>query len=82
MRAFAIYRGDGDVVGIVTTESDDAPPVVKTGNPDEIVTEIETSDVAVALSGREAETRALEALQGFRLERRLIKRSENTSSDG
>ena len=28
MRAFAIFGGDGDVVGIVTTESDDAPFVV------------------------------------------------------
>ena len=65
MRAFAIYRGDGDVVGIVTTESDDAPPVVKTGNPDEIVTEIETSDVALALSGREAENGLLKHCRDF-----------------
>jgi hypothetical protein len=74
MRSFAIHRRDGYVVGIVTTEADDAPPIMGTDNPDQIVTEVAIPDGGLALSDPDSEKMAPEALQAFRIERRLVRK--------
>jgi hypothetical protein len=78
MRVFVIHRRDGCVDGIVTTEADDAPPVVGTGDASQIVTEGSMPEGAIALADSHAladpdyETRALEALRAVRIEHRLV----------
>lgn len=73
MRSFVIHRRDGYVVGIVTTSQGNAPTLAAVGAPDEIVTEIDLPADAIAVSGTESEQQAIEVLQAFRIERRLVK---------
>ena len=76
MRAFVVHDGDGNVVGMITAQSDEAPPVVMSGTPGQMVTEIERPGDVEAVYTATDETLAVEAAKAFRveIERRLVRR--------
>ncbi len=76
MRAFVVHDRDGNVVGMVRAQSDEAPPVVMSGTAGQMVTEIERPDDVEAVYTATDENPAVEAAQAFRVEveRRLVKK--------
>jgi len=74
MRVFVVHDGDGNVVGMVRAQQDDAPPVAMSGTAGQMVTEVERPDEVEAVY--EDEGRAVEFAQEFRVDlaRRLVRR--------
>ena len=82
MKSFVIHRGDGSVVGIVTTLQDNAPALVGVGDPDRIVTEVDLPADVIAAIGAESEQQVIEMLQTLRIEGSLLVRGDGGADGG
>jgi hypothetical protein len=76
MRVFVVHDGEGNVLGMVRAQQDDAPPVLMSGTPGQIVTEVESVDDVESVYSAGDEASAVEAAQEFRVDlgRRIVRR--------
>jgi len=76
MPVFVVHDPDGNVVGMVRAQQDDAPPVVMSATPGHIVTEIGSPDEVEAVYRETDENGAVEAARVFSMDvkARLMRR--------